>query len=69
MKLRVIQGGCYPTNRKVIPRLLRGEMLTKEERGDVELRVGEVLDGDALDPRVLRSLIANEVVEEVEADG
>lgn len=66
MKLRVIKSGCYPGNRRVIARLLRGETLTREERGDIEIEVGDVLDSEKLDQRVVRSLLANGMVEEVE---
>ncbi len=65
MKLRVINGGTYPGNRKVLPALLRGEDVPWEKRGMVEVRPGDLIDSDELDPRVVRSLMDNGVVEEV----
>ena len=65
MKLRAINGGVYPGNRKVIPALLRGEDVPWEAREMVEFEAGDVLNGDALDPRVVKSLLENGAVEVV----
>jgi hypothetical protein len=71
MKYRVIQSGCYPTRlgerlpgsrKTVLERLKAGETLTRDERGDVEVRPGQVLDGDILHPAIVQSMLANGLV-------
>lgn len=65
MKLKVIQNGRYPGNSAVLPRLLKGEEVPAEERQDVEVRIGQTLDSEKLDKRIVKSLLANQMVEEV----
>jgi len=68
MKLRVINGGTYPGNAKVIPRLAKGEDVPTEECQWVEVTPGQVLDSEKLDPRIVKSLLANGIVEEMGDD-
>lgn len=65
MKLRVIQAGIYPGNSRVIARRLRGEDVPDEECQWVQVELGQVLESEELDQRVVKSLLANGIVEEV----
>ena len=68
MKLRVLQEGVYPGDAKVIPRLAKGEHVPRQEYQPVTVTPGQVLDGDKLDPRIVKSLLDNGIAEEV-SDG
>lgn len=65
MKLKVIKGGVYPGNPKVIAQLAKGEFPPPEECQWVEVGPGQTLDAEKLDRRVVKSLLANGIVEEV----
>ena len=65
MKLKVVQGGIYPGNAKVIARRARGENVPDAECRWTEVEPGQMLESEELDPRIVRSLRANGIVEEV----